>query len=103
MRIKCVQSKNPHKRPSLFPFAIYQNQVSEFYIFFVYIYRYNHLALQIMLKQLILKSPPICLGWVSARRQCIFMCVYTDFHSTLVIIEIIMKNHQKTLSDAGKL
>lgn len=38
-----------------------------------------------------------------ARRQCIYVCVYTDFHSTLVIIEIIMKNHQKTLSDAGKL
>lgn len=99
MRIKCVQSKNPHKCPSLFPFAIYQNQVSEFYIFFIYIY--NHLALQIMLKQLILKSPPICLGWVY--KKTVYVCVYTDFHSTLVIIEIIMKNHQKTLSDAGKL
>lgn len=73
MRIKCVQSKNPHKSPSLFPFAIYQNQVSEFYIFFVYIY--NHLALQIMLKQLILKSPPICLGWV-CKKTVYYMCVY---------------------------
>lgn len=74
MRIKCVQSKNPHKCPSLFPFAIYQNQVSEFYIFFVYRYIYNHLALQIMLKQLILKSPPICLGWVC--KKTVYICVY---------------------------
>lgn len=37
------------------------------------------------------------------QEDSVYMCVYTDFHSTLVIIEIIMKNHQKTLSDAGKL
>lgn len=76
MRIKCVQSKKPHKCPSLFPFAIYHNQVSEFYIFFVYRYIYNHLALQIMLKQLILKSPPICLGWVCKKTVYIYVCIY---------------------------
>lgn len=37
MRIKCVQSKKNHKCPSLFPFAIYQNQVSEFYIFCLHV------------------------------------------------------------------
>lgn len=36
----------------------------------------TNLALQIMLKQLILKSPPICLGWVCKKTVYICVCIY---------------------------
>lgn len=74
---KCASNVfNPKTPTSALAYFLLQFIKIKFQNFIFFVYIYNHLALQIMLKQLILKSPPICLGWVCKKTVYICVCIY---------------------------